>query len=614
MPFIREITQNSIDSHQTSPGYCLTFLRFDNVSTFNYKEPKALETRAPMVVTSDAIQVSVTDSKKSMSSQLTLVLKSGDVNYSTALHPGDFVLVNLLNWETDVVRVSNKAKNLQPINEVADGFKGIFKIQSVVKNLSINKNNGDKDLVYTVTAASFTEFNNLIYFNPAIVSEFAQVGAAMWSSYIGDTFQDLLKTNVDIQTILKALFKILIGKSYKDKDTRVKNYGNAQFQIPTSVGQLLGRPKIQYVNEMYSYVLGVWGDSKNSQIDDGIIGPGFNPQIKQDKESNYFKTNMALQGNKDVSLENWNNQTAWSIIQSYTNPALNEMYTTHRVGTDNRIHPTIIVRQKPFTTDHFVPPNKFPVSRYMQLPRWKISADLLYDLQVSTNEAARYNFVQVFTRQLADTTEQNMAQQIQMENFVLDKRDITRHGLKPYVVTSNFDFPSNANKEIRARPWAQIVSDWIIDGHLKESGVMTFVGLQDPIAVGDNIELDNIVYHIESVNHQMTFQSNGKKDFTTRISVSYGMDVRSSKAGPVYPNTEFVSAEDLKINDYNNERILPQAVNDSDSLISNHSSPEPSYTPKKLRQSKNSTTKQSNTGFDPKHGRDDSGVSRGRKK
>jgi hypothetical protein len=234
------------------------------------------------------------------------------------------------------------------------------------------------------------------------------------------------------------------------------------------------------------------------------------------------------------------------------------MYTTHRVGPDNRVYPTIVVRQKPFTSEHFK--GKSTVTKFFQVPRWKISANLLYELQTSMNEAARFNFVQVFTRQLSDTAEQDMAQQIAEGNFFYDEKDIQRQGLKPYVVTSNFDFPSaksgDNGKKLHGREWAQIVSDWIIDGHLKESGVLTFQGIQEPVAVGDNLEFDGIIYHIEGVNHIMTINGD-KKTWITRYTVSFGMDLRSSRNGPVYPNMEHTDAHTKNQEDWVNERILP---------------------------------------------------------
>lgn len=603
MAYVRNIYPTSVDSHQVSPAYMLTFLRWSNRDTKNYTNAQPLDVRTPLVVYNDAISVVTSDSKNSMSSTVTIMLKGGDINYSTALSPGDFVLVNMVNWDGKAQNIHDRALALKPINEVDDGFKGVYKIQSVVKNIRVDKASGAKMLVYTVTAASFTEFNNVIYYNPALAAAFAQQGTALWATAIGDYYNDKLKSESSVQEVVKDLFKILVGKSRKKPDPKIPNYGNTHFRIPSTLGKLLGRNDINYVTEFYNYVIGIWGDSKSTNINDNNIGVGFNPNFTG---SNFITTGKALKGRKLVQIENWNNQTAWSIIQGNMNSVLNEMYTTHRVGPDNRVYPTIVVRQKPFTSEHFK--EKSVVTKFLSLPRWKISANLLYELQTSKNEAARYNFVQVFTRQLADTAEQDMAQQVILENFVSDTGDIQRNGLKPYVVTSNFDFPtskdnSQSGKQLHAREWSRIVADWVIDGHLKESGVLTFQGIEDPIAVGDNIEFDNIVYHIEAISHMMAIQGD-KKSFITKLTVSYGVDLRSSKSGPVYANMQHTDAQTNNQEDWEHERILP-GVSDTQNISGRSYGEEVkptrqiSFTPPALRKTRKKT-KEKNTGENDK--------------
>lgn len=562
MGYVRDIGQNSVDSHQASPGYVLTFLRWSNRDSFNY-EGDPLDVRKPLVVYNDAVQVVVNNTKQGLSPTLTATLKGGDLNYATAVAPGDYVLVNMLNWESDAERVRNKAISLKPINKYGDGFKGVFKIQSVRKNISMN---GDKkSITYTVHAAGFTEFNNVIYFNPAIAAAFQEAGTRIFSTLVGDFYQDKLKTNSEIQEIMKDLFEILIGKSRRSSNTKVKNFGEVNFQLPKTLGNLLGR-KMEYAADLFNYYVGVWGNSKSTRTNTNDIGPLFNPDMKESYREGMYDAKFNLQGNKEVFIENWNNQTAWSILQNNMNKTMNEMYTTYRISPDNTVMPTVVVRQKPFTTPHFEAPSGFPVTRFFDLPRWRISPTLLYSADLGKDEAARMNFVQVFTRTLPDTFDQDMAQQIALQNFVFDGGDISRHGLRPYVVTSNFDFPIKTNKKLRAKQWSQIVSDWVIDGHLKESGTLKFYGIQDPISVGDNIEFDNIVYHIESVNHTMTIMPNGKKSFRTKITVSYGMDLRSNKSRPVYAEMEHTDAHTKNIEDYENERIRP-GISDTQDII-----------------------------------------------
>ena len=566
MPYTRNIGQNSVDSHQTSPGYVLTCLRWSNRDTYNYVSEDALDVRQPLVIINDALQVNVSNTKKGLTTSMSATLKGGDLNYATALNPGDFIMVNMLNWETDVWRVATKARNLEQINKHGDGFKGLFKVQTVRKVIKTSAA-GVKTVTYTIHASGFTEFANVMMYNPAIVAAFREQGTNLYSTAIGEYYQNKLKANAGVQEIMKDLFKILIGKSNKDISTKVKNYGNTHFRVPKSLGKLLGR-NMSFATETFNYIIGVWGASKSGLATN--LADGMNPNIKLDDGPNFYKAHDPLQGNKQIFVENWNNNQAWSILQNNSNSVMNEMYTTYRIGPDNSVMPTVIVRQKPFTTPHFKAPMGFPVTRFFDLPRWKISSNLLLEADIGKNEAARMNFVQVFTRALSDTQDQDMAQQIALGNFQYDDGDISRNGLRPYVVTSNFDFPiSNGQKDegkkLRAKEWSEIVSDWVIDGHMKVSGSLKFIGIQDPISVGDNIELDGIILHIESVTHTMTMVGD-KKSFRTTIQVSYGMDVRSSRLRPVYAEMDHTDAHTKNIEDYNNERLLPGTSDTQHSL------------------------------------------------
>lgn len=600
MGYVKEILQNSSDSHQVSPSYVLTFTRWSNRDTMNYKNPGFLDVRKPMIVYSDAINVVTTDTKTAMSSTATVVLKCGDINYATAVHPGDFMLINLVNSEEEAQNLHDRALDLKPINKANDGFKGVYKIQNVVTNLRVDRATGIKTLVATITAASFTEFNNVIYYNPAIVAAFQEKGTDLYATAIGDYYDTNLKANSSTQNVVTDLFKILIGQSLKKQDTKVPNYGNTHFLIPSTLGALLGRPKIQYANEFFNYIIGVWKDSKtNTNVHESNYAAGFNPNFKAN--DNYFTTGGDLKGRKQVQLEDWNGQTAWSIVQANINSVLNEMYTTHRVAADGHVYPTIVVRQKPFTSEHYN--GGLTTTKFFQVPRWRISANLLYDLQTSRNETARFNFVQVFTRALAENTNNDMAQQIELKNFFYDQGDIQRHGLRPYIQRSNFDMPDpkgGSDKSTHAKEWAEMVADWVIDGHLKESGVMTFQGIQEPVAVGDNLEFDGIIYHIEGVSHQMSIQGD-KKTWTTRITVSYGMDMRSSKEGPVYPQMQYTDAQTYNNEDFNIERLRP-GISDTQNISGRvngeeiEPTKEQSFTPGNLSKKRKKHSKDPNTG------------------
>lgn len=562
--YVKDIKQNSLDSHQTSPAYCLTFVRWSVRDSYN-TDDDPFDVRQPLVVYNDAVSIQVSCSKSSKTPTMSATLMGGDINYSTAVHPGDIVFVNILDWEEDALRVTEQARDLKPINGIHDGFKGMFKIQTVTRNL-VTSEDGHKSYYYTVTGAAFTEFDSVIVYNPAIQDAFRTDAQDLFMSLVGEYYSDKLKAEISCEIILRDLFEILLGKSRRSNNVKIQNYGNLHYKLPISVGRLLNRPQATHVNDIYNLITGIWKTNNTNPSQKKSVG--FNPNITPTPQSsNIYSTSISLEGWKLIAPENWNYKTVWSILQDNLNNTLNEMYVSFRVAPDSEyVFPTVIARQKPFNNPNFVPPSNYQVTEFTSLPRWRLYPEAVRTAQFYKNEALRVNFVQTFTRNLAELANENMAEQIALKNFTQDADDIQRHGMKPYIQSSNFDFPVNGDVKTRAKEWNEIIADWVINGHLKESGTIQCWGLEEPIAVGDNIEFDNVVYHIEAYSHSWQIMRNGNKQFTTTINVSYGIDLRSTRNQLVFTEMERTDRYTKGLDDYKNEQILP-GFSDSQDIV-----------------------------------------------
>jgi len=570
--YVRPILPNTIDSHQTSPGYVVTFIRWSNRDTINYEE-SADETRRPLVVINDCVELQVTNSKSNITSSFSGVFKAGDINYSTAVHPGDYVIVNMVNQEKKVWDIYERALSEQPINEFYDGFKGLFKVQTVRRRVETNPQTGAKSHYFVVHGFGFTEMQAQLYYDPVIASLFSE-SEVLFISQFGKYWAEIANSyqnTRNVQEILISLFKSLLGTGLKNKDMMIPPTQNRHFKVPGSVGKLLGRSGggEQTIPDIYNFLFGIWGSPASTKYTKGSENTGFNPSAeKNESDNNFFTLGSSLEGWRLLAPENFNQKTIWSVIQSYLNGVVNEIYTTYRVSPENnrRIYPTIVCRQKPFSSEHYkspkdvgpVDPDPKPYTAFMSLPRWRVSSDLIYSIDLGKDEAARINFVQIYGRSVAASDPENRAKQIGSGNFFYDEEDIKRHGLKPFVSTSNFDFPSPAGgNENQARNWAYLSFDMLNAGQLRESGVIQCVGIEQPISVGDNLEFDNSVYHIEQVSHVMRINPEGFKAFRTTIMLSFGTEMASSKTTPVYPQMEHTASEQERIRDYKKEGILP---------------------------------------------------------
>jgi hypothetical protein len=227
--------------------------------------------------------------------------------------------------------------------------------------------------------------------------------------------------------------------------------------------------------------------------------------------------------------------------------------------------PTVVVRQKALTSNHYrkgkpVGESKSKVdkaerkivSRHLEMPRWRIAPELITDINLGRDEAARINYVQIYTRTISTNDQKNRAAQTGLGNYVVDIEDIERHGLRPYIATAQFDLPENDGNKVsnKGREWAQLVADFLIGGHLREAGTIQLMGVEEPISVGDKLQLGYTVFEIDAVNHTMAVAPNGKKMFRTNLQVSFGMDIRSNQERPVYPEMDHTDAHTMRVEEF----------------------------------------------------------------
>jgi hypothetical protein len=576
MAYTKIIKQNSQNSHQTSPSYVLSFIRWSYRDILNFGDKiensfkkETFQTRNLLVVINDAISLQTQHSKSSVTDSFSCTLLQGDINYLTAIHPGDYVIVNMINDEKKALEIKNKALKGKAINHYNDGFKGIFKISDVRMKLSVNQN-GIKTYFVNVTGVSFTEFNNNLYFNPAF-------GANEDKTFIYNNFKNfkdviLNKDKSNVQNLTKEIIKRTIGVGGKViKSDNLKLNQIPIFRIPKIISPLLNRKNKDedndgelddpFIYKMNNYYFGIWNIKNLNSKSQIPAATGFNNFFNkwEGEDPNWYKTGLELPGTRQISFEDFANVNVWSLIKDYSNPILNESYTCFRVSEDNHIYPSLVVRQKPFNNRSYKKnKEKIAHTQYLDLPRWKILPNLIYDIEIGRSEVTRINFVQVFTRSLSVNPTFNQVVQIANENFVEDKDDVTRHGRKPYIVNCNYDFPLDGREpQFAATRWANLVADWVMNGHLKLNGKIITAGIVDPICVGDNLEFDNVVYHIESISHVMILNSEGQKNFRTTLNLSMGISDDSTEDVQLYGEMDHTDSYKKRKQDYSQEGVLP---------------------------------------------------------
>lgn len=563
--------------NQSSPAWILTFVRFENRDTLRNTTVSPLTTAPtdPLVVENDCVSLTTTMNKGTLTPSMEATLKETDVNYLTAVAPGDFVFVNMHNWDSTARQVTIKANNGDPINGPTDGFKGLYKVQSVRKIIQVSESDGKKNVLYKIDGYGFTEFNNTIYFNQNLLATGSQDSFGLFIRRLSQDWANLVNPNgfFNVQKIVSILITSFIGNGINTSDLS-DNFkanlptANTQFHIPSLVGNLMGINHATAAKDVYSYLFGIQTYSSNQNQ---TLSQGLNPQTQSSFIGPGFRyTPAPVYGDSFFMPEFWNATKAWSIINQYINNPLNEIFTCYRLCSDNRVYPTVVFRQIPFTTQDFqtrfnINPSVTP---FLTVPRWQIDSSIVYNLDIGRDEVARVNFVQYYSRVglINDNAGAGPAQEIAAHNYVFDSADVSRSGLRPSIIAGMFDPYVSAGP--RSPIWAKIVGDSVMGSQLKLNGTMELVGIVEPICIGDNLEFEGIVFHIESVIHNCFIDPiSGVKRFKTILKLSSGVSLDSSSSVTYYDQMTNTNGYQDRKNDYNNlDQILPGVSESQDTL------------------------------------------------
>lgn len=568
--------QFSDRSYQTSPACMVTFVRFDQRDQLWYKtDSKTLDTRIPMCVINDCINLSVGQSKSSYSQNATMTLTSGDINYLSAIAPGDYFIVNIVEDEGKIPDLYNRAKNLKPINGYDDGFKGLFKVHSVHEKQQTS-GNGEKTVVYEVTGYSFSEFSNVIYFNPFLLTDAEKNSIFYFLTSLTTAWNKMIKFKAinSVQNVIKLLYDAFVGgtanfnsEEIKAKDKRTPN---SAYKIPGDIGKLMGVSSAKTASEITNFFGGIQVFNRDISSDEYSKQQPTNLIQSSPTNSRYYKTKKDLRGHSYARPEYWNQVKVWDIMSQYLNNPINEIYTTFKVDPFNsknpKVYPTVVLREKPFTTEEF-PTIKNGHTLFSSLPRWELLPEFVLNYSIGRDDAARINFVQIFGRNQTNNPDSSLAFQIAKGNAVSSNDDIIKSGLRPFITTSPFDWNEAGGKTFSQAPyWAKLVSNWLIGGHLKLSGNLSCAGIQKPICVGDNLEFNGNIFHIEQISHQYSMPATGTKFFRTNILVSNGLSTEIRSDRKSYAKMQNVDADDnRKANKIDNESFYP-GVSDSQDL------------------------------------------------
>lgn len=560
--------QKASDSYQLRPRAVVAVFPYlireidPQIISVNYKPAKEysdyLNLRQKVIIIADdvlSLNISTAKGAPSHTLQATLAPLAQTQDYLQLIAPGDFIMSWIVNGSTALEDLIAKIKKLDPCNEYDSGLKFFGQVMSIQENYRIGAN-GLKNLRYSISASGFNQYNAQIFFSPFIVPKDATNEAGflfpqLVFKNLGDNVVEKIYSDkngdqpLSIHRQLQIFHQLLLGPGPGTiKNNPVKSV-NGAFGVPDSVAKVFGRDVsksgVNTFADLSSVILGVQQFSDSQESAWGPLGPKFKlADSVYDKKSNdqssrsygtYWEPeddNLKLKGRKALKISPTMGGTVYSMLQQLSNSTINEMYVTLRAEPtpDARILPTFVCRQLPFIIEPIEKLNNFPYTKYFDLPRFLIPKEIVTEYGLSRNDALRLNSTMV--RQdcsLSRPELQGMvdAIAIQYGNWSFDSNDIRRNGMRFYQVKVDQDLVALDDKKAKnvIRDYTAFISSIISNQHLKYTGTIQTFGIFDPICIGENLEFNDIVFHIESVNHVYQIQ-NGLPIFRTNFTLSHG--------------------------------------------------------------------------------------------
>jgi hypothetical protein len=543
------IQSTHLDSHQTVSSAILGVVPFVNRDTAHLPKKdrtiaNALQTRGPVVVVSDILSVTVNSTKSSPMMTAEILLSSGHLNYMAEFAPGDHAFIWLLHNKEDFDRISNSVLSGQVSNDFNSGLKLVGRINSVRQILNTS-GDGKKSFRYAVTVKGFSEFESAVYFNELLKNSTnpAAAGANDIFSELSENWKSVFTEQgmIPVNNILTFFIDVFFGagpsEDFRNPAPGITTSPNRSFLVPTQVCKWLGiatksekAAAYKYADMLFS-IIGIQKYTVKSGVSSAESFIPDNITINKNKPNRAVLKN-ALQGLLIAIPQNFNNVSMWSLLQSNSNNVLNETYCalkpfkrTVKGKTEYYLQPTFVARQIPFSTTYI---DGIVKTNFLDLPRWKLHPDYpLMSYNLGNSDATRFNFWQCYVSnpELESNPHRDIQNQL-LDNTSIDELDIARSGPRIHmtVASAASSAPSDTSKAFNTNAWKTLITDWYTNMHYKMSGSVTVAGIQAPIAIGDNLEIDGKVFHIEAISHSYNVNgADGKKQFTTTIDLSHGL-------------------------------------------------------------------------------------------
>lgn len=486
-----------------------------------------------------------------------LSLKSMSTNKSKSSPTGSFEirLAPTFNWVTRItvgswcVLLMSPQQDIPQTTNVFPGFvdpktfKMLGRISSVRAVINVDQVTGARQTEYIVTGEDWgSVFNTKLYIDPIARNNNLEAAPAvghaariLMDNLITDWVKngDPLPSSSQVCNDIKSLWGdplSLVKEVFSKQVPNILLTSDNQFLLPLGVATYLKLvdPEVKTPSFNLSGLI---------KIVDGKL-TAYDTYGGDPKEAFGFPNPKSLYGV----------HTFWQLLMDNCNPTLNELIADIRFEGDTP-QLSVYKRIKPFVTRPDFP-NKGDVedlvSMFKNVRKISIPDEEIISINAGTNWKDKINFIEIQPQPLLNQTNFEVA--VKVDSQEKDAVAFERDGFKPLFEKTNYmPFTDGKPMPLEAVKWRRLLREWYFNTHNMLNGAVTFIGRQEYIQVGDNIEVPTRVFgaafnsdqkdlrdkgnstfmlaQVESVSHTFSVNENGARSFTTSVQFSRGVIV-----------------------------------------------------------------------------------------
>lgn len=387
-PFKVLTSNNPSGVDQRSSSWVIAVSRYSEPASGYDPQKDPAAQQQLQIIENDAIGVSISCPKNSFGKTASIRLKPTNVWYPSLVNNGDWICIWMHSDRSQTERISSLLKTIQQGGSVGtqlcdanSGLKFVGRITSINHQDTLGSN-GKRSLMQTINAQMFLELATSIYYifkspvalaptpppsertGGSLASLAAQAVQGLIENYqinngLDASLTDLAQKFLDYYKSGKpgsfapdnivALFFIIIMGIDSDAQTGVfgvKGTVNDGITQTKDISKILGRGRAKKLWELYNVYLGLQKYQKS-----GEWWQQFNPIVENGDVLK--RTPKRTKGFVPFTPTMWDNVSMWDILNRYVNPICNELYTCLRIDENGLIRPTLVHREKPFSTGLF---------------------------------------------------------------------------------------------------------------------------------------------------------------------------------------------------------------------------------------------------------------------